>query len=597
MTSIKTYPIHATYDTGLQIQQDITIVVSDTLYAKCVEGFEYTVTGQSGLTNLGSLANTYLGENAFSKNIKYYHGKTTNPESVEQSIAAAEANGVTLKIADLGSFHEVNPYYEAVTALTNNNQPLNRMYLGGSGENYTIYGANVPSSPLSASSFSGFECTTRFPNYYVGMRVMVVPSDFFNSDGSFNTEKYPHNTSTLALIGAWTIGYNISTHEFTGYVVRSQMDTPQRFYSIFPLNFKTTPYNSTDTDLSNPYGADGSSTTGGGDGTLGGGGLDSVDPTEVPDLPDVSAAASGFITLYNPTSSNLKDLYSFLWSNTFDLNTFKKLYTDPMDCIISLGILPCLPATSGARDIMFGNVNSEVNCTTLGSQFAKVQCGSVNIEKYVGSFMDYSPYVKIHLFLPFIGFVNLGTDDLMGGSISITYHVDVLSGDCIAFISHSVKGVLYTYNGNCRAEIPLTAQNNTGILRNYYESVAGIIPSTVNGAMSGGAAGAALGAGAGALNAASNIVLNSKPTYQRSGSLAGSAGLMGVQTPFIVIERPNISVPNNVEHYAGQTSNITMFLGTCSGYTVCEYVHLEGIAATTEEIAEMETLLNQGVYL
>lgn len=595
MTYIKTYPIHATYDTGLQITQDISIVVSDTLYAKCVEGFSYTVTGQSGLSNLGALSNTYLGETAFSKNIKYYHGKTTNPDSVAEAIAAAEANGVTLKTADLGSSHTVSQYYEAVTALTNNNQNLNQMYLGGSSANYTIEGANVPSA--ATSSLSYFTCTTRSPNYYVGMRIMVVPTDFFNSDGSFNKEKYQPNTNSLPIIDAWTIGYNINTNEFTGYVVRSQMDNPQSFYSIFPLNFKTTPYNSTDTDLSNPYGEDGSSTTGGGDGTLGGGGLDSVDPTEVPDLPDVSAAASGFITLYNPTSSNLKALYSFLWSNTFDLNTFKKLYTDPMDCIISLGILPCLPASSGARDIMFGNVNSEVNCTTLGSQFAKVTCGSVNIEKYVGSFMDYSPYVKIHLFLPFIGFVNLGTDDLMGGSISVTYHVDVLSGDCIAFISHSVKGVLYTYNGNCRAEIPLTAQNNTGILRNYYESVAGIIPSTVNGAMSGGAAGAASGAVGGALNAASNIVLNSKPTYQRSGSLAGSAGLMGVQKPFIVIERPNISVPNNVEHYAGQTSNITMFLGTCSGYTVCEYVHLEGIAATTEEIAEMETLLGAGVYL
>ena len=597
MTSLKTYPIHATYDTGLQIQQDITIVVSDTLYAKCVEGFEYTVTGQSGLRNLGALANTYLGENAFSKNIKYYYGLTTDQTAAELARATAEANNVTLKVVDLGSSHAVNDYYTAVTALTNNNQPLNKMYLGGSGRYYSVFGINVPSDNYAPNALSGFECQTQAGHQYFGIRVMVVPSDFFNSDGSFNKEKYIPNTNSLPIIDAWAIGYNMSTHEFTGYVVRSQLSNPEHFYSIFPLNFKTTPYNSTDTDLNNPYGEDGNSTTGGGDGTLGGGGLDSVDPTEVPDLPDVSAAASGFITLYNPSSSTLRALYSFLWSNTFDLNTFKKLYTDPMDCIISLGILPCLPTISGASDIMFGNVNSEVNCTTLGSQFAKVQCGSVNIEKYVGSFMDYSPYVKIHLFLPFIGFVNLGTDDLMGGSISITYHVDVLSGDCIAFISHSVKGVLYTYNGNCRAEIPLTAQNNTGILKNYYQAIAGIIPSTVNGAMSGGAAGAAAGAVGGALNAASNIVLNSKPTYQRSGSLAGSAGLMGVQKPFIVIERPNISVPNNVEHYAGQTSNITMFLGSCSGYTVCEYVHLEGIAATTEEIKEMETLLNQGVYL
>jgi hypothetical protein len=148
--------------------------------------------------------------------------------------------------------------------------------------------------------------------------------------------------------------------------------------------------------------------------------LDDVNATEVPDLPSLSAVDTGFISLYNPTKANLKALYSFLWSNLFDLATFKKLFADPMECIISLGILPCVPESSGSTDIMFGNINSGVNATELASQFAQVDCGSVDIEKYVGSFLDYSPYVKISLFLPYIGFVHLGTDDLMGASINVT---------------------------------------------------------------------------------------------------------------------------------------------------------------------------------
>ena len=350
-------------------------------------------------------------------------------------------------------------------------------------------------------------------------------------------------------------------------------------------------------DDNNPYGTDGTSTTGGGDGTLPGGDLDFIDPTEIPDFPDISAATTGFITIYNPTSAQLSALGGFLWSNMFDPDTFKKLYTDPMDCIMSLGIVPCIPASAGARNIMVGNVDTGVNSNYLASQFKKVDCGSVNIQKYVGSFMDYSPYVKINLFLPYIGFVHLGSDDIMGGSINVTYNVDVLSGDCIAFISHSSKGVLYSYSGNCLVNIPITAQNYASALKNYYESIVGIIPSTVNGAMSGGAAGAAAGAVGGALDAASNIVLNSKPTYQRSGNVGGPAGLMGVQKPFIIIERPNISVPANVQHYVGQTSNLTRSLGNCSGFTVCNFVHLDGISATSQEIAEIESLLTQGVIL
>ena len=351
-------------------------------------------------------------------------------------------------------------------------------------------------------------------------------------------------------------------------------------------------------DLDNPYGEDGTSTTGGGDGDLPGGpgGLDFIDPTDIPDLPSVSAVATGFITMYNPSSANLSALGSFLWSGQFDLDTYKKLFADPMQGIIGLGIVPKLPNSAGSRNIMFGNVDTGVNCSYLASQYASQDCGSVNIQKYVGSFMDYSPYVKISMFLPYIGFVNLGTDDIMGGSINVKYNIDVLTGDCIAFIKHNTKGVLYAYHGNCLTNVPVSGQNYANALKNYYESVAGIIPATTNGA-AGGPIGAIAGAATGALNAASNVVLNSKPTFQRSGNIGGSAGILGVQKPFVIIERPNISVPNKVQHYLGQTSNITMGLGECSGLTVVEAVHLNGISATSKELAEIDSLLKGGVIL
>ena len=368
----------------------------------------------------------------------------------------------------------------------------------------------------------------------------------------------------------------------------------QRYNTFFGDRY-TPDYAQNVADPENPYGEPGTSGPGGGDGSYGD--PDEVDPTSVPDLPTISASSTGFITIYNPTTANLSSLGNFLWSNLFDIDTFKKLYADPMDCIISLGIVPCIPTSGGSQNIKFGNVDTGINCSYLSTQYAKVDCGSVDIRKYVGSFMDYSPYVKVSLFLPYIGFIHLGTDDIMGGSINVTYHVDILSGDCIAFISHSSKGVLYSYTGNCLTNVPITAANYANSLRNYYEAVTGIIPSTVNGAMSGGAAGAAAGAIGGTLSAASNIVLNTKPDFQRSGSLGGSSGIMGVQKPFIIIERPNISVPNNVQHYMGQTSNITANLGGLSGMTIVEAVHLEGVPATTEEIAEIESMLKAGVIL
>ena len=71
--------------------------------------------------------------------------------------------------------------------------------------------------------------------------------------------------------------------------------------------------------------------------------------------------------------------------------------------------------------------------------------------------------------------------------------------------------------------------------------------------------------------------------------------MVGVQTPFVIIERPRFSVPNKVQKYVGQTSNITMYLGDCKGFTAVEFVHLDGLNATADEITEIESLLSKGV--
>ena len=101
----------------------------------------------------------------------------------------------------------------------------------------------------------------------------------------------------------------------------------------------------------------------------------------------------------------------------------------------------------------------------------------------------------------------------------------------------------------------------------------------------------------GLANSAANAAINSKPSVQRSGSLGGSAGILSIQKPYVIIERPNMSVPSYVQKYIGQTSNITMGLGACKGFTMVEFVHIDGINATSEEIKEIESLLKEGVIL
>ena len=348
-------------------------------------------------------------------------------------------------------------------------------------------------------------------------------------------------------------------------------------------------------DFENPYsnGWEGNSGTGGGNGKYGN--PDEVDPVDIPDLPDISAADLGFVTIYNPTRSQLKSLADFMWSNLFDLNTYKKLFSDPMESIIGLSIVPVAPSIGGSKHVMFGTIDSGVSMSYLSTQYVQKNCGWIDIDEYIGCFLDSAPYTKVSLFLPFIGIHELSADDVVGGSINVVYNIDVLSGACSAFVKHSSRGVLYSYNGSCISNIPLTAVNFSGAIQNAVSAVCSGT-AMLAGMATGAAPVTAMGA-ASMLTSAANTALNSKPSIQRSGSLGGSAGIMSVLTPYVIIERPDVSVPAMANKMVGLTSNITYKLESVHGFTMVDYIHISNCNGTAEEVAEIESLLKQGVYL
>lgn len=452
----------------------------------------------------------------------------------------------------------------------------------------------IEAYPFVYSSYNPRYRTLRY-------RMLVLPEDFF-VNGVINTEKYPYNIETGAIIPDLSIDFTVnfvdgvphhaSTVEISVYNARN-VANPYIMFSGDNANIENMQPEIDDGD--NPYGEDGTSTVGGGDGTLGEGGLDFVDPADIPEIPSLGAASCGFMTMYNPTTAQLQSLANFMWSSAFDLDTYKKLFSDPMESIIGLAIVPVAPTISGSQNVRFGTIDSGVNMDVVGNQYKKLDCGSVDIEKYVGCFMDYAPYTKISIYLPYIGIRDLSADDITGGSINVQYIVDVLTGACAAFIKHSERGVLYSYNGSCITNVPLTSSNFSGAIQNAVSAVIGGV-GVIAGMATGAAPVTAMGV-AGLLNSAANTAMNSKPHIQRSGNLGGSAGIMSIQKPYIIIERPNLSVPANIQHYVGQTSNLTRSLGNCSGFTMVEHIHLHDIAATSEELKEIESMLKQGVIL
>lgn len=391
-------------------------------------------------------------------------------------------------------------------------------------------------------------------------------------------------------------------------------------------------------DIPDPYEDGGESTEDlGGDGTFDG----TSDQIDDSTLPTISAANTGFTRIYNPTLAQVQALANYLWTDQTIIQTLwnhvKQFLENPMDAFIAFNLVPCSVPDGGTTEFKVMYIGTGVNMTAAASQFVDVDCGTLDIDEYYGSALDYAPNTKISVFLPFIGTVQLDTDDVMGKTIGIKYRIDIVSGGCVAKIT--VDGSIhYQYSGHCAINIPFTSADYTGYISAMLQAAK--VGSTIASAGASAAAAtaeegvaipemAAAGATAaemmeasraydrrivgsgveGATEAAFNslapknisntvgVVMSSKPVVERSGSFSGNTGYLGIRRPFCIIERPRMCNPSEYGKYNGRPAMITMSLGDCNGFTKVQQVQLTGIPATNPELDEIGAFLKGGVVL
>lgn len=344
-------------------------------------------------------------------------------------------------------------------------------------------------------------------------------------------------------------------------------------------------YGAEETDPTNPYSGGGTSGPGGGGGSFSG----DTDPIDIPDLPSISAVDAGFITIYKPTLDELRNLSRYMWSDLFSLDSFKKLFADPMDCILGLNIMPFGIASAGKANVYVGNMDTGISMTLAQQQYVAVDCGSVRAAEYSGSFFDYSPHTKYNIYLPYIGIEPLDPDEITGKDIRVVYHIDILTGSLICYVKVG-NAVMYEYQGSCGQTIPINGSDFTRVFVGAVQIAGNVAGMVATG-------GASAGAIAGGLLSSTSTAAGMKPNIEKSGSLSGAGGFLGNQKPFIIKETPRQCMPLSQQKYTGFPSYQTQRLGNLRGYTEVESVNLSGIPANDSELNEIESLLKGGVYL
>lgn len=313
-------------------------------------------------------------------------------------------------------------------------------------------------------------------------------------------------------------------------------------------------------------------------------------------LPPSIILQSGIIRTYLPTIANMKAFVDYIYSQPDSFYTnIKKMWVNPMESIVSFGLVPYTVTGSGnVEEVKFCGVSTNIQMEYTEEQYIDVDCGTCSVPEEYLTLLDYSNYTKTKLFLPFIGIVEINTDEIMGAVSHLVYHCDILTGEVIAELEiaktqreiYNIRynSVLYSFKGNFLTSVPLTGNNYqqlySGVL-NLVSAVALPTPASVAGVAS--------------------DILGQKVTVQRSGNLTSNGGALGGYLPYFIFEKPIRSLPEFNQKYNGYPANMTKTLKYISGYTEIE----KGTFRTTdfsrkildEEAKELISLLEGGVIL
>lgn len=321
------------------------------------------------------------------------------------------------------------------------------------------------------------------------------------------------------------------------------------------------------------------------------------DPIPIPNKPTQGASTAGFLTMYKLSQGHMQQFGEDMFaSNVWE--AIKLFFSNPMDFLVGIMLLPFEPTGGSSYKPKFGAISFARAYPTVANQYHDIDCGSINITKYWGSFLDYAPYTKIQIWLPYIGYRDLDVDEIMGSTINVKYRCDCVTGDCVAFVYVGVVGetgpqiprVLAQFYGNCGVQIPFGSVT-------YDQAVmAGI-------EMLGTAANWGLSGGSAMLDSESfaaynvNAVNASKPEVQKGGGAGSTVGYMSIQKPYIIRKIARQNLPADYMHFKGYPSNISGKLADFEGFARVDDIQLNNIPAMETEREEIISLLRGGVLL
>ena len=206
-----------------------------------------------------------------------------------------------------------------------------------------------------------------------------------------------------------------------------------------------------------------------------------------PTDPNTYSVTTGFNTVGNVASTTkayvvnaaaLTGLSGEMWSiinslvttpddmtNLDNLTLDAFLTNNPIDAIVSVKKFPLLsvPHAENLENIYLGKYQTGAAGYALALQQARYNFEGIPIfPKFGNCFLDYAPYTKMQLYVPFCGTIDIDAADFMGRTLSVEMAIDFITGAVTAYVLAN-QLVVTSLTGNCGIDIAITGTEQSTV--------------------------------------------------------------------------------------------------------------------------------------
>ena len=345
------------------------------------------------------------------------------------------------------------------------------------------------------------------------------------------------------------------------------------------------------------------------------------------DIPKSSpSGGNGSIYILNPTHLNY--VRQGLWNEVI-YQSFWGQGIDPFDFVVGLWWYPFSTYDLYGSQIAYKRVklgssfivNDDVPGVDDGASINLLDGGKLRVPIMTDSYLDFEPYTSYNLFIPYVGFQSLNSQDIVGKELSLKYFVNIYDGTLTAFLSAN-KQLIGTYQGVVGVKIPITNYDSRIQALQFYTQGQQML-SRASQVVSGGVGAASnfgvFGQVGNVVNAGTNIASNTLSNIFDSnankanqvinavsnnyGMPYGLPGIYAPQTAYLKIETSLAQTPNLKIDQEGKNSSIS---GTISGLGLTGFVKTSSSTIipasgedyiTEEEKMEIDRIMKGGVVI